>query len=358
MKPVLLCYFFLLSIQAQAQEIFNVNALHVKTYARLEKKDSVFQNNLKTYKYSDYKPFNKILLDIILSEKPKKYNAFSNREMGMYSPLRDTMSNEEIRNRLGYGVFRRLVSDENGNELYTEVLETVITDTSSITFILGFEETWHFDFNTLSFEKEVDNIEIVREYFDEESQKVRTNVIAVIPNNKATDSKLEKIAQISYEHSLLMPIDWVKNDNDTNFVKQMKNAGLLNYSLILENEAFNSYTRIQFFKELSENLLNGKLKVLDFFSRKPLNRKEIIEKLKDCNVFIPEESSENELEFGAIDPEDIDALIFTEDWYFNSKTFSFKKEIKEISLVKYSYGSTDKYFSLPQRNIIFTVLCE
>lgn len=355
MKQNLICLFLLWSFYVQAQEKQMDLPLCMKTFTRLEKNDTIFRNNLKTYSYSDYRHLNKMLLDILLAEKPRKYNPFSDED----NSFQDTLSDEEIRNRLGYGVYRHIISDEEGNELYTEVLQTVIEDTSATKFILGFDETWHFNSNTLQFEKYVKDIEILREFTDEESQKVRTTTIAAILNNKQAGTQTEKIAQVTYEHPLLITIDWVINDSDTDFVKRMDHAGLLNYSLVIENEEFNSCCRNRFIREIFTNGFDGKLKIIDYDSRKPLTRKEIIEKLMRIDGFIPSgDTYESEIESGTIATEAVDALIFNEDWYFDSKTISFSKKVREISFVKYTYDKSDLHFSKPQRNILFTVLFE
>lgn len=350
-----LCLFLLGSFFISAEEKPMDTILSIKNYARLEKNDSIFRNYYKTYDYSEFKPLNKILLDVLLAERPSKYDLFPEN-----TGMSDTLTNEEIRNRLGYKVYRHVVNDDEGNELYTEVLQTVIEDTSAIRFILGFNEDWSFDPNTLHFEKHVNHIEFVRKYMDEDAQKVRESCIAVIPNGKEANTQMQKIATISYEHSLLIPMDWVRNDGDADFVKRSDHAGLLNYSMVNENEEFNSGQRMQLIREIFENTINEKLKTIDFYSRKPIDKKELIARLKSMNGFISYtdifESGYDES--GMIDPDVVDAFIFTEDWYFDPETISWAKKVRELSFVKYSFDQSDSDYSMPQRNIFFTVVFE
>ncbi len=341
MRTLIIISLLVITLKIHAQD-WTVNDLQMKSYARIEKLDSIHFNIFKTYFYHESKPYNKLILNVLLNSETKKYNS-NNSEIGICGLLNDTLSLESVKNNLGCGLVRSLVLDQNGKELYTEIIESEI-DSASFHFILGFDEKWTFDESNLSFGKKVCNISFFREFFNEDKQRMNTAYVATVSNSSNDGNQSEKI-QISYEQSMLLPVDWVENGEDSEFIKNVTNAGLVNYSLLYDNEKFDNSIRKNLLRSLCNSALNGKLKAVDFYTHQTIDTNEIVKRLggeynKTLDFYIPPTT------------DDFDAVIFTEDWLIDRQTLSLIKKVKEIALVKYSYEASNK----PKRNVLFSII--
>jgi len=106
------------------------------------------------------------------------------------------------------------------------------------------------------------------------------------------------------------------------------------YDTLLENTQLNKKKLV---KILINWALNNPEKVYNPFTAKPMNKKELYNKLNIYNdKYIPYN--------------DINSLIFVENWYYNKNNYSIKKEIIALAPVIYTYENDEI-----QKQIIFVV---
>jgi hypothetical protein len=357
LKRITAFFLFVECLTVQAQNILLPNELRMASYARIEKNDSIFQFAYKTYQYTEYQHFSRLLLDEFISGKHTLFSADYNRAFGLYSPLNQTITTEKAKNLLGEKEYITRSYDNN-----YEVVEerTMKSELDSASFkIVGFEESWAFDSIKRCFEKKVYNIQIIREE-TEETDNVRYRIIGSVNNNLNKPNKPTMVAQIAYEHPLIIGSDWVTNESDQTYSTRCKNAGLIWYSQLGSCTAFSDYSREYLCQTLCRFALTGKLKAVDFYTKQVLDSVELSKRL-GAQLVVYESMDE----FGNMQQttyqsqpslSGFDALIFTEDWFFDSNSFSFSKKVKEIAFVKYSYNDDDTEYRHPKRNILFSLI--
>jgi hypothetical protein len=348
MKVVLLIILLLIGNISFAQNLLLPDVLRMESCVRLEPLDSIFRNPYKTFRYSESKSLNQLIFNHLLTGKSKVYNILENRNFGLYSPYSEPMSKEDLDSRMG-----SYVSSSSG-------VDQLLYYAPSVYTIFGFEEKWFFDGKLLSLEKQVDNIKVYRESEDPETGMMRTFGVCTIPNNPVPSDTPDFSADISYEQSLLLPIDWVNNENESSFIIKKTNAGLLVYSNLYDFNFFTEYSRKQLIESLCTSVYSGKLKAVDFNTRQALDSVEISKRLgaETAKVLTLDDKGNEQLKEVTIPPslQDIDAVIFTEKWTFDSSRFSFKKEVREIALEKYTYSYEDTLFLKPLRQICFSII--
>ena len=140
---------------------------------------------------------------------------------------------------------------------------------------------------------------------------------------------------------------------------QVKYESLI--SLPESSDIFTSLDKTDFVSKLVSTTLDGNIKVYDSFdTSKVLTKDEIktiIGSWQDTVVGINEKQGDTALiirQFG-FDKKELTKLLFTENWYFNSQTFSLTKTVKTWCPVKVYYKEEDTAHEDLLKKMLFLV---
>lgn len=140
---------------------------------------------------------------------------------------------------------------------------------------------------------------------------------------------------------------------------EVKYECLINYPG--SSDIFTSLNKTNFVDKLVSTTLQGKIKVYDpFDTTKVLNKedlKAVIGSWQDTVVGIDSKHADTALiirQFG-FDKTELKKILFTEDWYFNSQTFSLSKRVKTWCPVKVYFKEEDSTHEDTLKKMLFLV---
>ncbi len=234
---------------------------------------------------------------------------FSNMENNGYTI-------EEVKDRMGEKPFT-LVFNEETNQTDTVFTKKEI-ELSEIKE-LYFEEEWFFDKDKLSFEKTINLWTFIRVYYrDTDFKKEDTRYKKIFQIKKNDKSKfVNKIAE-DYTYIFKFFQDY-----------QNKTAGL---------------DKNNFFRFLLQSIEEGKIKSYDPIYLVDKSKREFtVDELKNYAGI--------SLDYDEFSDE-VNKIIFVEDWFFDEETFSIAKKVKGIGFI------ADRYNDAWEEKILFFIFFE
>lgn len=246
------------------------------------------------------------------------FSAIKDNKLNIYNLNSESTSLENVFSSLF--AFDTIQLQKNGKKEQTidTVFITSVFNQEKINQI-RFREKWFFDEKTLQIEKKVDSYcpEMSFENL-EKGNKLIFPLFWIIPDStqKSDDKDIITITpKIMYDV-------FIKSDNDKNnwFVDNIVTSD-----------------REYFLNKIIEVASKGKLKIYDYFDRtidkegfqNILNRKDtvLVENLEDPGSFTQKVTDVS------LDIKSISKIRFIEEWRINTKTFSFYKIVKAVSLL-------------------------
>ena len=178
-------------------------------------------------------------------------------------------------------------------------------DLSELKEIL-FREEWNFDSEKLVFEKKIMGWSPIRVYIaSNDTEDTRFKMVMCIHNDK----EFEKVNKIAEDY------EYIYDFND----KYLEKTGL-------DKDGFYNF--------LLQNIKDGKIKTYDPIYLVDKSKREFtLEQLKNFAGI-------------SLDPDDfaeeVNQIIFVEDWYFDDKTFNIAKEVKGLGFIAERYNNNER----------------
>lgn len=195
-------------------------------------------------------------------------------------------------------------------------------------------ETWAYDSAKFSFTKHIEWYNFIRHYTRYDENEIRKRQTFWVQNHQAKKlSKLIKIATIEYEF-LLFPEGFSVD------IPLEEEIYLTNNT----NPGINTYFRYILYSSIINKVLTNKIQAYDFTTNTKLTHTEFKKRCgyKESIVYY-ENPETNTIESQTIanqgTPDDrFKSIIFTEELYFDPKTYSFYKKVVAISPVAWSFN--------------------
>jgi hypothetical protein len=353
---MVLCFLFALNLFSQTENALMPNGLIVNSIISIKtesNKTITGQNDL----YLEILPADFVkgkakIADLIKDGITKKGVPFYNKEvLDLDKKNFGQITLAEIND--GINRTDTILIDLNGDA----VADTMITtqETNNINKLM-FEEKWFFDAQKYTMKKDVVAYWPV---IDKYEYMLTGEMLymgyqmwgAIIPNPK-TKNKFQPFLNIKYEYNL------GNEELITNSYKNLKDCYyeiLYNSDFKIEKKnspLFSSYSRNKLLEQIIDPVAEGKIKAYDFYSGKELSKKEIDEimgtgidsiavdldgdLIEDKIIFVPRK----------LQKEDINSVIFIEEWFIDPATLAIQKKVKGIALVfnEYKWNGIIKEF--------------
>jgi len=250
----------------------------------------------------------KFVLDIFTKILSGDFSEFTKKEKNGYTI-------KEVKERMGEMPFTLMYNEK------TKQLDTIFSkkevDLSEIHEIY-FEEEWVFNEDNLNFDKKIDTWTPIRVYH-------RVN------DFKKEDTRYKKIFQI-------------KNDNNSDFKDKIAKDYIYTFNFSQEYQNRTGLDKTEFFKFILQKIKEGKIKTYDpiYLVDKSKREFNIVELKNYAGISL------DYIEFA----DEVDKLIFIEDWYFDEKTFSISKKVKGLGFI------ADRYNDEWEEKILFFIFFE
>jgi len=115
----------------------------------------------------------------------------------------------------------------------------------------------------------------------------------------------------------------------------------------------------KFVGQLLDNVISGKFKVYDYFTKAYLTQKEIDNLVQNRvdTTLLPNSEGVNEqrLVKHEFDPSDIKSLLFIEKWYFDAEKGMMQKKVVGIGLVKHYMAKKDGETEKICKDLLFVI---
>lgn len=311
-----------------------------------------------------------ICLDAALSGSVQLYAPYrrGEHEFNAYEIVErlKLLTESEIRSNLGERTDTILIENSNGDLQY-EVYPMPI-DTNALAALLFYEE-WQITESPLAMTKEVAAFSPVLLNYGDESIFARPAFLAPnIPKNEAdknaSDARMILTNSIEYEYFLEM--DYPLSDMRYEIARNRDNLVLMieknKYSAREKSPYLNLYGISRFAENILKKATSGELPAYDFESGKALSPQEVYHRMDGGTDTISFENINGEMETRVLEremiPQEINSLIFTEDWYVDPQTLRMKKTVRAISFVRQYYREDDWESQDPVRRVIFTIRLE
>ena len=202
-----------------------------------------------------------------------------------------------IRERMGERIDTLIIFNNNTKQNDTSINKKEI-DLSEIKEIY-FEEEWFFNKVNLSFNKDVSVWTPIRVYHRADDIKKK-------------DTRYKKIFQI-------------KKDGNSKFLNKVAENYTYIFEFYTEYENRTGLDKKGFFKFILQNIESGKIKTYDPIYLVDKSKREFTtEQLKNyAGISLDSEEFNDE----------VNKMIFIEDWFFDEKTFNISKKVKGIGFI-------------------------
>jgi hypothetical protein len=273
--------------------------------------------------------FKKDFTDMAQNGQLQLYANYSYELKSMFNTgTYEAMDIAEFKNRIGYETDTILVTDHETGMMKEVVINRTGYGIDSVC-ILHSNETWSFDPDNFSFDKQVFSYSpAIRFYRDDdlEFEDPRFKLIGYHLNKKQAVSDMKLFKKIKYEFGFAS-------------VEEFTYLGLPNVE-INKPLFWSSYNQKTFKKVLLETAMSGKVNTYDFTTKQRLSADELKDKLvlyKDSVEDIDPETGEFIFLIltKKIEHTDINSFIFIENWYIDPQTYDIGKEVIGIAPVVY-----------------------
>lgn len=195
-------------------------------------------------------------------------------------------------------------------------------------------ETWAYDSAKFTFTKHIEWYNFIRHYTRYDENELRKRMTFWIENNQAKkQSKLITIATIEYEFVLFPEGFYVDIPlGEEIYVYNNTNPGI------------NTYFRYILYSSIINKVLTNKIQAYDFTTNTKLTHAEFKERCGyEESIVYYEHPETHTIESHTIvkqgTPDDLfKSIIFTEELYFDPKTYSFYKKVIAISPVSWNFN--------------------
>jgi hypothetical protein len=315
---------------------------------------------------------NNSIFDIILN------SAFNDRIL-LYKPIIDDYSvytfpekkkrinANEIKERLGSTEQVVEFADSTGSLIEKWIVKEF--DKNEL-FGIRFIEEWIVSENPFSMTKNVIGYCPIRKFYKPEdfnfSQPQYTNVFLFLDtllspiDIEQSNKRMVLTNEIEYEYYLNKHNN---NFNDTEghlkYFKTLTNAGFSPF-INPASPYLNNFGIEHFVEFIINKSLKQKYPVYDPFTKEKLSSREVLSRL-DCrsDTFDVLNHKTNRMEKQIVEDkinyQDIQSVIFHEQWYIDPVTLRLQKKVNGISLIKWYYKSEDAENENLQRKYVFTI---
>lgn len=285
--------------------------------------------------------FKKLITDEIMKRKIPVYDNGS---------LYPKKSNDVIIFQNTFYTTNKPKSIENNNKLYYSLggsLDTVYVEKEHEKWIakivenkyklqeikqLQTIETWAYDSAKFTFTKHIEWYNFIRRYSrygeNEILQRQTFWIENQLPKKKSTPIK---IATIEYEYII---------SDIAELLNYEFNKNSFEHELYLQNntnKGFNSYIRYILYSSIIDKVMANKIKAYDFTTNKELTIEEFKIRCGNTQMTLNYEQPKVITLLGVPD-RDFKSIIFTEELYFDQKTYSFYKKVIAISPVAWHFN--------------------
>jgi len=207
-------------------------------------------------------------------------------------------------------------------------------------------ETWAYDTAKFTFTKHIEWYNFIRHYSRYGENKILQRQTFWIENQPLKKKSTPiKIATIEYEYII---------SDISELLNYKFNRNSFEHELYLQNnrnEGFNSYMRYILYSSIIDKVLANKIQAYDFNTNNPLSINEFINRCGYRQDTIYLEHPEYDIHpdkrykvpkvitFLGVPDRNFISIIFTEELYFDPKTYSFYKKIIAISPVAWSFNN-------------------
>jgi hypothetical protein len=267
----------------------------------------------------------------------------------------------EIRQQLGERNETTYVLNEKGEETcVVRKLEMALEELVGFNFI----EEWAFTISPLRFTKNVMAYMPIRRWldwrsdFEDDYHYTRPFVLLNPQAPTKPEAALRRAAQVKYE--LFFNADYGYNRiSYTEIVRNyLNNQTLGDYVISLPSYSFLSTLNQRILvKTLVENAIEGKSRVLDYDSDKPIFPSDIRSRAFR-NETVTYYNADGELRDTIVTKnitDEIRSVVFIEDWFFDTETMRMQKKVTGIAPVRYYYDSSFGEDDLIKREVLFVV---
>ncbi len=317
------------------------------------------------FEISNPMPIPQLVLDGLLKGKLLAYDAQNQDELFPYSIFEKSrqLSTEQIRRNLGERVDTVLTQDENGAEIKLLVKYDFVPEELAL---LNFIEAWKYSEDPPVFEKEVIAYEPVRRYSfgDSENEEFRYQKAFRIYNPESTEKthgNLKLAAQISYEYFFnlgnIFLMEYFPQAVLQYFEKSASNFDM-GLSFGSQNAPFfNTFSQKTFVKSLVNIAMSGKATIKEYNTQVVLTKKQVHDAIYREKIIYMADLEGNMIEKKVNQDvsEDINSVVFIEDWFFDPQTMRIEKKVKGIAPVRYYMDYTSPDDPVLMREILFTI---
>ena len=321
----------------------------IATYVvNLEKEDD---NALPFLQDFDSNKFIARLINKVLSGDIKAYSYLSDIQLTI----------DELNICCGKSIDTIIAEDINTGEFVENIVKNEFNQNEVKELV--FKEEWYFDDKNFSMEKIVLSLGLVRYYYrddDVNKENLIKTVLFTIHNDDIQNIRPDKMSEGGQE-----------DNNHYDFTTEVKNLTVLTtkaeYIINLEKDEstlpfLEGLDTKKFINIILNKVLSGEVKAYNYFSDKlkQLSVEEIKEKFGAINDTIMVEDFETdemliEIIEPEICPEEIQSLVFIEEWYLDEENYMLYKKVVGIAPVREYFREDDINYEEKLKTVPFVV---
>jgi len=349
---VIVCLFLNIIMKAQTNNLIP-NQLRVQTHIQLDDKIQSSSNFLLFLEIRNIQKdsLNAFIMKQLLTDKIKVYSAFDNN---LYDLQKNELVINELTERMGGGNDTLLI-EENGILTQKVINNDInIEEVKSLLFV----DSWFFNAEKMSFNKEVTAYYPIRWYYkpdDIDKENILLKKLCKLDFENMSKKDITKSNKRLF-HFLSIKYEQLIDNEEEYFDSNTKN---IRYDFALENKNAPYFTSLskQFLAEsILNKAINNEVQVIDFQTQKPISAPEVIQRMgaqTDTIMVVDENGNQKRVTvIGKVNSSEIRSYIFTEDWFLDPLTLRIVKKIRAIAPVRFYYKEDD----VEQENVLKIII--